>query len=84
MARAWFVYDGNGDNINPKNYLYTSTIPICEEGSPIICAISAKYNTTIHPDPLSKNLLLYIGNATASTLAQPRSSNKKYVYTRFS
>jgi len=84
VIRAWFVYDGNGDTINPNNYIYTNRPPICYQGSEKICAILGKYNSTIHPDIFSQNLLLYIGNATASSFAQPSGSNiRKYVYTRY-
>jgi hypothetical protein len=85
MSRRWYAFFGPvGGELNSTYYSQTSIKPTCFEGSPDVCSIYAKTNATYgnNPVPLSTNLITYIANAKATSLAQPIGIGvKKYVYT---
>ena len=85
MSRNWYAFFGPvGGELNSTYYSQTSIKPTCFEGSPNVCVIygrtEAPYGS--HPVPLSRNLITYIANAKATSLAQPVGIGvRKYVYT---
>jgi len=86
MSRTWYSYLGPvGGEVTAGNYLPADVKPTCLQGSATICAIYARTDVSrygVTPVPFSANLIRYIANAKATTLAQPLGLGvKKYLYT---
>ena len=84
MSRNWYAFFGPvGGELNSTYYSQTSIKPTCFEGSPNVCVIYARSDAQYgnNPVPLSTNLINYIANSKATSLAQPIGMGiKKYVY----
>ncbi|MBB5637830.1 hypothetical protein HDE68_003755 [Pedobacter cryoconitis] len=86
MARAWYVYIGNGP-LKATNYykIPPDSIIGCLNGD-LICTISAVDTGDENPEsPLSPNLQKYILDGLSTQLAQPEGNRdtKKYVYMKY-
>ena len=82
-TRAWYRYnDIPGGQLNPINYFYVSTAPICSTTDPNVCSVLGVYSpASNHPSTFSPRLSSYISDAIAFAAAQPPSV-KAFVYVK--
>jgi len=81
MAKAWFIYLGQGDGLLPEQYQRSELAPTCIQGR-TLCAIYADSDGSTTPKIISANISRYIATGRATGLPQPSTpvGSAKYVY----
>jgi len=81
MANSWYAYlDQCGDPFLTLSYRRITIKPLCINGS-WPCAVYLLGQTSITPtQPFTTNILTYIADGLASSIAQPLAPNKAFFY----